>query len=193
MLGSSVSAEASAEGPLSLSYVQVRVWWPPTKDRKKTDFSGMYWPAKVVKHTSEGYEVQYDNGDRELVLSENVSPFNPPFNFGEEGCALQVWGSFIVVLALYYTPEVRTFPGQTVVMLTFVRQLPCSSSSGRRLNRCYCLGRGVLRGVQWQQLRPRCLGGQNQEDQQKRKFYSEPGFRQYYLYAVLNLAYWSQS
>lgn len=66
------------------------MWWPPTKDRKKTDFSGMYWPAKVVKHTSEGYEVQYDNGDREMVLSENVSPFTPPVKFGEEGCALQV-------------------------------------------------------------------------------------------------------
>ena len=83
-------AEASACSALSLNYVQVRVWWPPTKDRKKTDFSGMYWPAKVVKHTSEGYEVQYDNGDKEMVLSENVSPFNPPFKFGEEGCALQV-------------------------------------------------------------------------------------------------------
>lgn len=50
----------------------------------------MYWPAKVVTQTSEGYEVQYDNGDTEIVLSENVSPFNPPFKFGEEGCALQV-------------------------------------------------------------------------------------------------------
>lgn len=75
---------------------KVRVWWPPTKDRKKTDFSGMYWPAKVVKHTSEGYEVQYDNGDKELVLSENVSPFTPPINFGEEGCTLQV-GEFCEV------------------------------------------------------------------------------------------------
>ncbi|KAL3158371.1 hypothetical protein ABBQ38_010610 [Trebouxia sp. C0009 RCD-2024] len=82
--------EASARSPLSLTDIQVRVWWPPTKDRKKTDFSGMYWPAKVVKQTSEGYEVQYDNGDTETVLSENVSPFNPPFKFGEEGCALQV-------------------------------------------------------------------------------------------------------
>ncbi|KAL3140499.1 hypothetical protein ABBQ32_005085 [Trebouxia sp. C0010 RCD-2024] len=75
---------------------RVRVWWPPTKDRKRTDFSGMYWPAKVVKQTSEGYEVQYDNGDTETVLSENVSPFNPPFKFGEEGCALQV-GEFCEV------------------------------------------------------------------------------------------------
>lgn len=70
--------------------MQVRVWWPPTKDKKKTDFSGMYWPAKVVKQTNEGYEVQYDNGDKEVVLSENVSPFNPPFKFGEEGHPLQV-------------------------------------------------------------------------------------------------------
>ena len=69
---------------------QVRVWWPPTKDRRKTDFSGMYWPAKVVKHTNDGYEVQYDNGDKESVLSENVSPFNPPFKFGDERCPLQV-------------------------------------------------------------------------------------------------------
>ncbi|DBA70283.1 TPA: hypothetical protein ACH3X2_012180 [Trebouxia sp. C0005] len=75
---------------------KVRVWWPPTQDKKKTDYSGMYWPAKVVKQTSEGYEVQYDNGDKDMVLSENVSPFNPPFKFGEEGCSLQV-GEFCEV------------------------------------------------------------------------------------------------
>ncbi|DBB17636.1 TPA: hypothetical protein ACH3X3_002680 [Trebouxia sp. C0006] len=75
---------------------KVRVWWPPTQDKKKTDYSGMYWPAKVVKQTSEGYEVQYDNGDKEMVLSEHVSPFNPPFKFGEEGCSLQV-GEFCEV------------------------------------------------------------------------------------------------
>lgn len=71
--------------------LQVRVWWPPTKDKHKTDFSGMYWPAKVVKFTSgDEVMVQYDNGDKETVLSENVSPFNPPFKFGDEGCPLQV-------------------------------------------------------------------------------------------------------
>ena len=59
----------------------------------------MYWPAKVVKHTNEGYEVQYDNGDTELVLSENVSPFNPPFKFGEEGCALQAGSLESIVVA----------------------------------------------------------------------------------------------
>ncbi|DBA79906.1 TPA: FACT complex subunit, variant 2 [Trebouxia sp. C0004] len=75
---------------------KVRVWWPPTQDKKKTDYSGMYWPAKVVKQISQGYEVQYDNGDKDMVLSENVSPFNPPFKFGEEGWSLQV-GEFCEV------------------------------------------------------------------------------------------------
>lgn len=50
----------------------------------------MYWPAKVVRHAGDEYEVQYDNGDNEMVLGENVSPFNPPFQFGEESHPLQV-------------------------------------------------------------------------------------------------------
>ena len=50
----------------------------------------MYWPAKVVRHAGDEYEVQYDNGDKEIVLGENVSPFNPPFEFGEESHPLQV-------------------------------------------------------------------------------------------------------
>lgn len=85
----------SASKPTYAKRLQVRVWWPPTQDKKKTDYSGMYWPAKVVKQTSEGYEVQYDNGDKEMVLSENVSPFNPPFKFGEERCSLQVSYTFL--------------------------------------------------------------------------------------------------
>lgn len=50
----------------------------------------MYWPAKIVRHTGDKYEVEYDNGDRELVLGENVSPSNPPFKFGAESHGLQV-------------------------------------------------------------------------------------------------------
>lgn len=51
----------------------------------------MYWPAKVVRHAGDKYEVQYDNGDQEIVLDENVTPFNPPFAFGEETHPLQVY------------------------------------------------------------------------------------------------------
>lgn len=76
--------------------VQVRVWWPPTKDKLKTGFSGMYWPAKVVRHAGDKYEVQYDNGDKETVLGENVSPFNPPFEFGEETHPLQVRSDIVM-------------------------------------------------------------------------------------------------
>ena len=83
----------------------------------------MYWPAKVLKHTSEGYEVQYDNGDKEMVLSENVSPFNPPFKFGEEGCALQVGLLFVAVITPLYShadrQSVSMFSGQTPAVLTF--------------------------------------------------------------------------
>ena len=50
----------------------------------------MYWTAKVIRLTGDKYDVQYDHGDRELVLGENVSPSNPPFKFGEEIHDLQV-------------------------------------------------------------------------------------------------------
>ena len=78
----------------------------------------MYWPAKVVKHTSEGYEVQYDNGDKEMVLSENVSPFNPPFKFGDEGCALQVGLNVSAISNLFLARRpatVRACSGQTLL------------------------------------------------------------------------------
>lgn len=69
---------------------QVRVWWPPTRNKKRTDFSGAYWPAKVVDSYEGGYRVEYDNGEREDVDGEDVSPATPPVAFGGETMALAV-------------------------------------------------------------------------------------------------------
>ncbi|CAD7699130.1 unnamed protein product [Ostreobium quekettii] len=69
---------------------RVRVWWPPTKDKKKTDYSGAYWPAKVIARYEGGCRVEYDNGDTEAVDDENVSPADVPVEFGEETTRLQV-------------------------------------------------------------------------------------------------------
>lgn len=64
--------------------VEVRVWWPPTRNKKRTDFSGAYWPSKIVDCFDGGYRVEYDNGEREDISAEDVSPASPPVAFGEE-------------------------------------------------------------------------------------------------------------
>ena len=69
---------------------KVRVWWPPTREKKKTDYSGMYWPVKVMEIVHDGLRVQYDNGEEEVVDLENIHPFKPPVDFGEEQIAFQV-------------------------------------------------------------------------------------------------------
>ena len=79
-------------------FVQVRVWWPPTRNKKRTDFSGAYWPAKVVDSFDGGYRVEYDNLEREDVDSEDVSPANPPVAFGEETTPLAVTSKNIEML-----------------------------------------------------------------------------------------------
>lgn len=38
-------------------FPQVTVWWPPTKEKRKTEFSGMLWPANVVREV----EVNFDS------------------------------------------------------------------------------------------------------------------------------------
>lgn len=61
----------------------VRIWWPPTDSRKRSGYSGMYWPATVVRIMADTCEVEYDNGDKEVVEAENVFPV-PTVDFGEE-------------------------------------------------------------------------------------------------------------
>ena len=56
----------------------------------RSDFGGAYWPAKVVSRTGQSVEVVYDNGEKETVDKENVSPLDLPVEFGEEDSALQV-------------------------------------------------------------------------------------------------------
>lgn len=50
----------------------------------------MYWPAEVLSKTRQGWRVQYDNGDSEIVQEENISPLSPPVEFGKEAEQLQV-------------------------------------------------------------------------------------------------------
>ena len=51
----------------------------------------MYWPARVLGRPEGKYEVQYDNGDREVVDEENVSPNPQLVDFGAEERPLQVF------------------------------------------------------------------------------------------------------
>lgn len=75
---------------------KVRVWWPPTKDRDRTGYSGAYWPASVLTKGQNFLEVEYDNGDRERVDPDNIFPFDFPIGFGEEQQPLEV-GEFVEV------------------------------------------------------------------------------------------------
>jgi hypothetical protein len=56
----------------------------------------MYWPAVILEKTSKGFRVQYDNGDKENVDEDQVSPFAHPVEFGKEEAPLHV-GEFVEV------------------------------------------------------------------------------------------------
>ncbi|KAF6256461.1 hypothetical protein COO60DRAFT_106376 [Scenedesmus sp. NREL 46B-D3] len=75
---------------------KVRVWWPPTRDKERTGFSGAYWPASVQRKGTNFLEVQYDNGEREKVDPDNIFPFDVPIEFGKESSPLVV-GEFVEV------------------------------------------------------------------------------------------------
>ena len=66
------------------------MWWPPTRDKARTGFSGAFWPARVTGRGKSHITVRYDNGDEERVNSENVFPHEVPVDFGEEVEELQV-------------------------------------------------------------------------------------------------------
>mmetsp|Transcript_11229 Transcript_11229/g.13267 ORF Transcript_11229/g.13267 Transcript_11229/m.13267 type:complete len:806 (-) Transcript_11229:463-2880(-) len=85
--------------PLPADAEKVRVWWPPTDNKAKSDLSGMYWPAKVVKPPGgalKKYEVEYDNKEREKVDPENVIPYDQSVEHGKETTPLKV-GEFCEV------------------------------------------------------------------------------------------------
>ncbi|KAF8821626.1 hypothetical protein IE077_001800, partial [Cardiosporidium cionae] len=67
---------------------KVRIWWPPTDDQVKTDFSGRYWPARVV-HVDPIYVifvVQYDNGEFENVSYQEAASFLAEANVSSSSC-----------------------------------------------------------------------------------------------------------
>lgn len=66
------------------SLFQVRVWWPPTRDKNRTGYSGAFWPAAVVARGKSHFTVRYDNEDEERVNCENIFPHDVPIGFGEE-------------------------------------------------------------------------------------------------------------
>eukprot|EP00951_Prasinocladus_malaysianus_P031195 scaffold297518_cov42-Prasinocladus_malaysianus.AAC.1 len=100
--GSTKPAKDAAQGtkrPLlnSSADCQIRVWWEPTKSKKRTDFAGMYWPATFIRKSGAGkINVKYDNGEVDDVSVENVSPNDLPVDFGGESDRLEV-GEFCEV------------------------------------------------------------------------------------------------
>lgn len=72
--------------PKAKTIRRVRVWWPPTKNRSKSDVSGMFWPARLIAQVrgSDKGTVEYDNEDVEIVLFSNCQPANVPVDFGAE-------------------------------------------------------------------------------------------------------------
>ena len=91
---SGVQALANAESGEHFQPYQVgdkvRVWWPPTDDEDRTDYSGMFWPVVVSKVTGSKVQVKYDNGEVESVALEHLQPADPPVDFGKEAVHFQV-------------------------------------------------------------------------------------------------------
>lgn len=75
---------------------KVRVWWPPTDNKKRTGFSGAFWPAAVTGRTRTHFSVRYDNGDEEDVHCDHIFPSDVPVEFGEEVDELRA-GEFVEV------------------------------------------------------------------------------------------------
>jgi hypothetical protein len=76
----------------------------------------MYWPVKVLDVLSDGLKVQYDNGEVETVSPDNVHPFSPPVQFGEERIPL------LVRTNCSYIPSIScgALPGRCSAQLRFV-------------------------------------------------------------------------
>ncbi|UKK00732.2 hypothetical protein MACK_000806 [Theileria orientalis] len=63
--------------------MDVRVWWPATKDDYRTSFAGRLWPARIimVNPVDLVFVVKYDNDDIDHVPCKYVQPKNP-FKYG---------------------------------------------------------------------------------------------------------------
>ncbi|UKJ88337.1 hypothetical protein MACJ_000781 [Theileria orientalis] len=63
--------------------MDVRVWWPATKDDNRTSFAGRLWPAKIIMANPVDliFVVKYDNDDIDHVPCKYVQPKNP-FKYG---------------------------------------------------------------------------------------------------------------
>ncbi|PFH37560.1 hypothetical protein BESB_040180 [Besnoitia besnoiti] len=62
---------------------KVRVWWKPTRETQRTDFSGRYWPARILHGCPETLvcKLVYDNNEEDFISLRFLQPY-PPFKYG---------------------------------------------------------------------------------------------------------------
>ncbi|KAF5839244.1 hypothetical protein DUNSADRAFT_1278 [Dunaliella salina] len=89
--GAKRGRDTPAEDVLGIVGCKMRVWWCPTEEESKTDYSGAWWPVRVMaKGPGPRYMVKYDNGETGSVLAVHLSPYEVPMDFGKEALPLQV-------------------------------------------------------------------------------------------------------
>lgn len=153
-------------GPLTLAplhALQVRVWWPPSRNPRRTGFCGAYWPAVVTKKGAEEWLVQYDNGETEKVDLDNIFPFEVPVDFGDEITDLEVRARVLLLSACC-----RVLAGPAAKALLIPCGHPAAPATTQSLDQLPSTafhaahvpaGGRVRRGLQRQQDGPVCLGG----------------------------------
>mmetsp|Transcript_16396 Transcript_16396/g.33714 ORF Transcript_16396/g.33714 Transcript_16396/m.33714 type:complete len:449 (+) Transcript_16396:173-1519(+) len=120
LLDAKEDTPTKASKPKAKTIKKVRVWWPPTKNRNRSDVSGMFWPARMTaKIGSDKATVEYDNGDVENVLLANCQPANRPTDFGKEDKALRA-GEFVEVFN-----NSKTDPASWFARIKEVRKTTC--------------------------------------------------------------------
>nr|CEL78086.1 TPA: hypothetical protein BN1205_070310 [Toxoplasma gondii VEG] len=67
---------------------KVRVWWKPTSETQRTDFSGRYWPARVVHGCTDTLvcKLVYDNNEQDFISLRYLQPYHPFKYGGGWGC-----------------------------------------------------------------------------------------------------------
>ncbi|KEP60088.1 UNVERIFIED_CONTAM: hypothetical protein HHA_219640 [Hammondia hammondi] len=67
---------------------KVRVWWKPTCETQRTDFSGRYWPARVVHGCTDTLvcKLVYDNNEQDFISLRYLQPYHPFKYGGGWGC-----------------------------------------------------------------------------------------------------------
>lgn len=90
--------ECPCSAKVKYPHKRVRVWWPPTNDPQRTGYAAAWWPARVIAAyaNAKWLEVEYDNGDIEMVQQALTSPIDVPVAFGGEPQRLYV-GDFCEV------------------------------------------------------------------------------------------------